>query len=273
MKSIKRNKNGEKWIASMSGVTFRYQDEPGTLPVLEDISLSIPPKDFLGLIGPNGGGKTTLLKVLLGILKPQTGSVSVLGRSPRDVSRRIGYVPQQGKVDVNVPATVLDVVLTGRLGLSSWGYGYSGHHISAAETAMDRVGVIDFRNQPIASLSGGQCQRVLIARALAAEAEILFLDEPMAGIDTQMEQGILELLHELNDKLPIVLVSHDLGFISTHVKRVACLNRRLVVHHPDEISKSLIAEMYQGHGPVHPIHHDPTCPIDGDGKDHTEEER
>lgn len=261
------NGSTQKPVALVSRVTFRYTDAPGSPLVLEDVSLSIFPRDFVGLIGPNGGGKTTLIKILLGILQPQAGIVQVLGRPPQAVSRQIGYVPQHAHIDTRVPATVLDVVLTGCLGGSPWGCWYGKRHIEAAREAMTQVGVAHLADFTIRELSGGQRQRVLIARALAAEAKILLLDEPMAGVDMHMEQGILEILHHLNKRMPIVLVSHDLGFISAHVKRVACLNRHLVVNRLEEISQEVIAELYKSQGLVHQIRHGRQCPIGGEKKE------
>jgi zinc transport system ATP-binding protein len=214
----------------------------------------------VGLIGPNGGGKTTLLRILLGILEPQAGVVRVLGRRPQEVSRRIGYVPQHAQIDIRFPASVVDVVLTGRLGLAPWGFRYTRDDFDAARAAMERVGIADLGRRGIGELSGGQRQRVLIARALASEAEILLLDEPMAGVDLHMEKDILETLLLLNGQLPIVLVSHDLGFISAHVKRVACLNRTLVVHDASEITGETIAATYRSEGPVHQVRHRDDCP-------------
>lgn len=267
------NDSFTKPVALLEDVTFRYREVPESLPAIEQVSLKIPPGDFLGLIGPNGGGKTTLIKILLGLLKPQTGTVRVLGKPPHEVSRWIGYVPQHAQIDALVPATVLDVVLSGRIGLAPWGFSYNRKHLEAAEQAMEKVGVQALRNQGIGQLSGGQRQRILIARALASEVKILFLDEPMAGVDIHMEKGILELLHILNDQMPIVLVSHDLGFVSAHVKRVACLNRSLVVHRPDEISKEIIADMYHTQGDVHQILHKGPCPIERERKKKDPEER
>lgn len=153
------------------------------------------------------------------------------------------------------------MVLTGRLGLSRWGIGYGRRHQAVAEAAMERVGVIDFARRRIGELSGGQRQRVLIARALASEAKILLLDEPMAGVDLHMEQGILDTLEGLLTQMPIVLVSHDVGFVSAHVKRVACLNRRLSMHEPGEITRQVIADMYHDHGPVQELGHNASCPF------------
>jgi zinc transport system ATP-binding protein len=249
-------------VLSVAGVSFRYH-ESDPEPVLEDVSLEVGPREFVGLIGPNGGGKSTLLRLLLGLLRPQAGIVRVLGRPPAEVSRRIGYVPQHAQIDAGVPATVLDVVLTGRLGRSSWGFRYGRADVDAARTALDRVGVGELAGRRIDELSGGQRQRVLIARAVVDDVAVLLLDEPMAGVDLHMERGILETLRSLNERLPIVLVSHDVGFVSAHVQRVACLNRRLVVHDVRDVSEGIIAEMYAGQGPVHRVHHGEDCPFDG----------
>jgi zinc transport system ATP-binding protein len=253
--------NAAEPVAVLDRVTFRYPDRGNGPPILEDVSLGIEARDFIGLIGPNGGGKTTLLKLLLGLLTPDGGTIRVLGRPPREVRRRIGYVPQTSQVDVRVPASVLDVVLTGRLGASSWGFRHRRADVDRARETMREVGVADFAPRGFGELSGGQRQRVLIARALASDAAILLLDEPMAGIDLYMEQGILETLHRLNDRLPIVIVSHDVGFVSTHVKRVACLNRRLAIHRAGEITPDIISEMYRAESPVRPIGHRGDCPI------------
>jgi len=260
-------------VVQISHVSFRYETTLDAVPILDDVSLTISSDDFLGLIGPNGGGKTTLLRLMLGLLRPQSGRVTVLGRDPIEVSQQIGYVPQQARIDGELPATVLDVVLTGRLGRSGWGCFYRRGHVDVAREAMDKVGVADLEKRGIGSLSGGQRQRVLIARALAAQSRILLLDEPLSGIDSHMEQGILDLLHDLNRTMPIVLVSHDLGFVSAHVKRVGCLNRRLVVHEPGAISHDIIGELYRNQGPVHRIHHQGDCPIDQGQSPPSEEKR
>jgi zinc transport system ATP-binding protein len=246
-------------VAELRDVSFRYPDQE---PVLEDVNLTIGRDDFLGLIGPNGSGKTTLLRILMGVLRPTSGTVRVFGRRPREVTRRIGYVPQRAEIDAQVPVSVLDVVLTGRLGESSWGIRYGPSHVAAAESAMEQVGVADLAKRQIGELSGGQRQRVLIARALATDVELLLLDEPMAGVDVHMEQGILATLRELRKRMPIVLVSHDIGSVSHEVNRVACVNRRVAVHRPDELSGDVIGELYHSHGVVLPIHHHDHCPID-----------
>ncbi len=244
-------------VVDIRGVTFGYAPQMVAQPVLQDVDLHVESNDFLGIVGPNGGGKTTLLKIILGLLTPQRGTVSVFGETPYRVRRRIGYVPQHAQVDPSIPADVLDVVLMGRLARSNWGPKFGKAHVEAAREALRRTNTEDLVRRPIGSLSGGQRQRVLIARALASDADLLLLDEPTAGVDAHMERGLIDLLKQLNESLPIVLVSHDISFVSTHLKRVACLNRTVTVHAASEISDEVVAEMYHGH--VQPVRHDESC--------------
>ena len=230
----------------------------GDVPVLEDVSLQVETGEFLGLVGPNAGGKSTLLKLVLGLLHPQQGRIRVLGRSPKQARRHIGYVPQYPAFPRDFPIQVLDVVLMGRLGLSrsllqqvgAW----RGRDREHAQQTLKDVEAGDLAMQPIGALSGGQLQRVLLARALVSEPEILILDEPTANIDQRLEGEIFELLAELKERLTIVVVSHDIGFISSYVSRVACLNRTLVCHHTEAIDGNLINDLYGEH--VHMISHD-----------------
>ena len=223
------------------------------------MSLTIESDDYVGLVGPNGGGKTTLLKLLLGLIQPQSGTVKILGGLPRKTCNQIGYVPQHARMDLSVPARVLDVVLMARLSQSGWGWRYPRDAHERAHAALKDVGMDEYAQRHIKALSGGQRQRVLIARALASDAKILLLDEPTSGVDSQMEHDFYELLHRLNETLPIILVSHDIGFISAHVKHVACLNRKLVSHGAGPVSQDVIDAMYHAHGPVHHVHHDDDC--------------
>lgn len=229
--------------ARLQGVYFRY---PASGNVLEAVDLEIESRDFLGLVGPNGGGKTTLLRVLLGLLEPQKGSVAVLGSRPREVRSRVGYVPQHTSIDSEVPAEVLDVVLMGRLARSSWGPRFGPTHVQAAHRALALTGTDDLAQRRFGELSGGQRQRVLIARALAAEAELLLLDEPTAGVDIHREKELLELLHRLNERLPIVLVSHDITLVSSHLKRAAWVNRKVTTYAASELSPAVIESIYHG---------------------------
>lgn len=252
-------------VVELSQVSFGYSPAGLDAPVLDDVSLRVEVEDFVGVIGPNGGGKTTLLKIILGLLRPQRGTVRVFGKPPQQVRRQIGYVPQHARIDATVPADVLDVVLMGRLGRSSWGLHFGKHHRDAALAALERTGTADLAKRPIATLSGGQRQRVLVARALASDAKLLLLDEPTAGVDAHMERDLTNLLHHLNQTLPIIMISHDISFVSTHLKRVACLNRRLTYHAASEISQEIIGDMY--HGGVRAVRHDEHCPLSDPGCD------
>jgi len=213
--------------------------------VLEDINLSVRNRDFLGIIGPNGGGKTTLLKVILGLIKPTEGNVTVLGNPPEKSRRFLGYVPQISQFDREFPATVLDVVLMGRLGAKGFLRKYSSEDIRVAEEVLESVNMLEFKDEHVGRLSGGQIQRVLLARALVTDPKILLLDEPTASIDEPTKIDIYELLKELNRKVTIVLVSHDIGVISSYVEKIACLNRRLYYHGSKEVEGEVIEETYQ----------------------------
>lgn len=230
-------------VAVLTGVTFRYRRRT---PALEDVNLAVEPADFLGLVGPNGGGKTTLLRVLLGLLEPQEGTVRVFGRPPIEVRPKIGYVPQHSRIDSSVPAEVLDVVLMGRLAQSSWGPVFGTEHLAAARQALEATRTTELAKRRFGELSGGQRQRVLIARALAAEAELLLLDEPTTGVDIHRERELLDLLRRLNETLPIVLVSHDVTLVTSHLKRAAWVNRSVACYPASELSPEVIEALYHG---------------------------
>jgi len=242
-------------IIEVDHVSFGYPPLGLAAPVLRDVCLTIHGDDYLGVIGPNGGGKSTLLKIILGLLKPQSGEVRVFGESAVTGRRRVGYVPQHAKIDLGAPANVRDLVLMGRLARSRWGFLYSSRHVRVAMDCLAMTGVADLADRPLGALSGGQRQRVMIARALAAEAEVLLLDEPTAGVDPAAEQALIDLLARLNRELPIVMVSHDIAFVAAHLKRVACLNRTLNVHAAAAVTDEIIAATYAGHVRVKHHHH------------------
>ncbi len=227
--------------------------------VLEDVSFTLDRGEFLGLIGPNGGGKTTLLRLLLGLIKPDRGEVSILGTSVLAARGKVGYVPQYAKFDADFPITVLDVVLMGRLKPGRKRLGYTTEDRLRAGELLDKVELGSFATRQIGKLSAGQLQRVLIARALAVEPQLLLLDEPTASLDTQVGRNIYSLLDELSKQITIVLVSHDIGVISSHVRAIACLNRKLHFHNSREITGDMLEEVYGcpvellAHGQAHRV--------------------
>lgn len=225
---------------SIKGLSFSYD----RFDVLEDVNLEIDARDFVMFVGPNGGGKTTLLKIMLGLLPPTTGTVRVLGRSPAEARRGIGYMPQHAQMDPGFPALVKDVVLMGRIGRAR-GFGpYAAPDKKAALEVLEEVGLCELRNRPFSALSGGQRQRALIARALASEPDLLLLDEPTAHLDITSEGDLYELLRELNNRMTVVMASHDVGFVSEFVKTVVCVKRKVVVHPTSEITGEVIRELY-----------------------------
>lgn len=221
-------------------VWFSY----GGPPVLRHVNLAVEERDFVCVAGPNGGGKTTLLKLILGLIQPQSGKVTVLGSRPERARRRIGYMPQMVQLDPAFPVTVADVVLMGRLGIGAGLGPYRRSDIKAALEALDDVGLADARDRPLAALSGGQRRRVLIARALACAPEILLLDEPNAHLDPAVQDSLYEMLRDLNERHTVVMVSHDLGFVSMHFKTVVCVNQDVHVHPAAELTTKRVADMY-----------------------------
>ena len=227
-------------VINLSKVNFAFN----SIPVLQDISLQVKSREFLGIIGPNAGGKSTLLKVMLGLIEPQSGEVSVMGQEPELGRLEIGYVPQYPTFSRDFPINVQELVLMGRLGETRWYGQYTRGDVEIAREAMEVVEITNIANRHVGSLSGGQLQRALIARALATKPEILLLDEPTANIDIQVEENIFGLLKQYNKNMTIIVVSHDIAFISGYVERVACLNQTLVCHTTEEITGKTIEELY-----------------------------
>jgi len=227
-------------VIQLTGVSFSY----GAEPALREVDLAVADREFLGIVGPNAGGKSTLLRLILGLLEPQSGRVEVLGRSPRAARTDIGYVPQYPGFARDFPITVEQVVLLGRLGLGNRFGGYGREDRQAMQRVLEEVDAHDLRARQIGSLSGGQLQRVLLARALVCDPRILILDEPTASLDLRLEADIFERLKEFNERMTILLVSHDVAFISTYVSRVACVNQTLVCHPTAAIDGSTILALY-----------------------------
>lgn len=198
--------------------------------VLEDINLSYNKNEFLAIIGPNGGGKSTLLKMMIGLLEPERGEVLLFGKKPLHVSHEIAYVPQDTAANKDFPIKAIDVVLMGRLSKSKAFATYSKEDRAIALKMLERVGMKGFENQKINALSGGQRQRVFIARALACEAKILFLDEPTASIDTAGQIDMFKLLKSLNKTVGIVIISHDINVALNYATKVVHVNKTLYTH-------------------------------------------
>lgn len=215
-------------------------------PVLEDINFELDEGDFLGLIGPNGGGKSTLLKVMLGLIKPDRGEVRIFGLEPSHARRYVGYVPQKTLFDPNFPVTALEVVLMGRYSITGLFRRYSRTDREAALQALEAVGMRDLAEREIGVLSGGQQQRVFVARSLVSQPRLLLMDEPTAGVDAPQQTEFYELLCRLNRKMgiAIVLVSHDLTAVSKYVNKIACLNQRLYYHGSKELTTEDIEKAY-----------------------------
>ena len=238
-------------VVSLEDVTFSYSGPK----VLDKVSLEVRENEFLGLVGPNAGGKSTLLKIMLGLLKPLAGRVRVLGEKPEKSCTQVGYVPQYPLFSREFPITVEQTVLMGRLGVSGLFGGYRRRDREVAQRAMLETEIINLASRQLCTLSGGQLQRVLMARALACEPLILMLDEPTANIDMRIETEIFDLLKKLSRRMTIIVVSHDVGFISGYVGRVACLNRTLVCHPTASIDGDTIRSLYQADVKMVEHHH------------------
>ncbi|MFC1753724.1 metal ABC transporter ATP-binding protein [Thermoproteota archaeon] len=229
-----------------------------TAVILEAVNLTIYENDFLAVIGPNGGGKSTLFKVILGLIKPFQGTVELFGKPQNHNRRLIGYVPQISHSDRSFPINVWETVLMGRLGAESGenramshfsisqllGFSYSKKDKEITEWALNRVEMLDLKYRQIGELSEGQRQRVFLARALASQPRLLLLDEPTASIDQPVQTSIYKLLGELNQEIPIVIVTHDITAISKHVKQLACLNRKLHYHGEKNLDPEVIKKTY-----------------------------
>jgi zinc transport system ATP-binding protein len=244
-------------VIEVQNLWFSYHGNP----VLKDVSFTIQSEDFLAIIGPNGGGKTTLIKLMLGLLEPDRGIIRVFGRSPRDAASRIGYVPQDIHFNKSFPITVQDVVLMGRMRGSGGWWRFSAADRTHAQSALERVEMWGYRKRRMMELSGGQRQRVFLARALVAQPELLFLDEPTANVDNEGEADFYDFLKELNEHVTIVVVSHDLMALSSYIKSVACVSQQVILHNAPEVTKDMLQMAYQcpveliAHGVPHRVLH------------------
>ncbi len=213
-------------IIDIKNLSFSYQKQK----VLDNINLCVEEGDFLAIIGPNGGGKSTLLKLMLGINSIKEGDIKIFGEKPHKNLQKIGYVPQNTNVNTDFPIKVIEVVLMGHIGTKRPLFGYAEEEKLCAMGALAQVGMERFANEKIGSLSGGQRQRVMIARALCAHPKVLILDEPTASIDVDGQKQIYQLLKELNRYITIIVVSHDLSFIMQYASTVVHINKTLSFH-------------------------------------------
>jgi zinc transport system ATP-binding protein len=242
-------------VIELAGVSFAYDGQD----VLTDVNLTVRAGDFLAIIGPNGGGKTTLVKLMLGILVPKTGSVRVLGADPRDVRPAVGYVPQHAKVQPSFPVTVQEAVLLGlrrKDGLLAPGRwpGYRPEQRRKALDTLRMVDMADLAGRRFDSLSGGQKQRVLVARALVSDPALLLFDEPTSNIDPQGKVCLFDLLAALSASITIVMVSHDPISASSRISGVAAVNRTLIQNPSRELTPRMLELIYGTH--------DASCPLD-----------
>jgi len=224
----------------LENVSFAYQDTP----VLKKVTINIRPGDFVGIIGPNGGGKTTLLKLILGFLKPLSGKIEVFGMQPQFARQKLGYVPQIARFDRQFPISVYELVLSGRLSFLPW-YGYYGKADKlAALEALEMMGLSRLKDKAFGTLSGGQAQRALIARALVSDPELLILDEPTASVDSQAEADIYAILKKLSGKKTILMVTHDLKAAINEVQQVICVQQEAISLSPHEVCEHFAFGLY-----------------------------
>ncbi|MCK4547211.1 MAG: metal ABC transporter ATP-binding protein [Candidatus Eisenbacteria sp.] len=260
--------NKDMPAVELRGIWSRYDGDW----VLRNVSLTCPMGSIFGIVGPNGGGKTTLLRIILGLMSPDRGEVRVLGKVPRAPDRNhsdVGYLPQLSLAHRDFPVSALDVVLMGRYArLGILRRPGAGDRARALET-LGLVGMADRAERPFGSLSGGEQQRVSIARALAGDPRLLLLDEPSTGIDAVGQESFYRLLADLRDRtgLAVVMVSHDIGVITAHTDRIACLNRTIHYHGaPDGCLNREILERTYGAG-LQVVVHDRECPTCEDERD------
>lgn len=226
-------------IIKFENVSFAYENEI----VLQDVDISLYTQEMVSIIGPNGGGKTTLLKLILGLLKPTQGHISVFDQTPEKVRYLFGYVPQYARFDPRFPVNVFDVVLMGCLKPHTFGM-YNTRDKNSALHSLDIVKLSHLKNRSFATLSGGQRQRVLIARSLVSKPKVLLLDEPTANVDRKTEEDLYSLIQELSKVYTVLLVSHDLGVVPKISDRIVCVNRNVIIHTKAELTGQSIQDIY-----------------------------
>lgn len=238
-------------VVNLEHVFFAYQD----IPVLRDVTFQVAAGEFIGIIGPNGGGKTTLLKLLMGFLKPAAGRIQLFGETPPCKQHSLAYVPQSLRYDRQFPISVLELVLSGRLSRLPWYGRFSKADKTAAQEALEKVHLSQFQDTSFGNLSGGQAQRALIARALVSEPQLLLLDEPTASVDTQAEAEIYHILQKLRSSMTILMVTHDLRTAIDQVERVLCVQGNVLSLKPREVCEHFALGLY--HPPLIQINKTP----------------
>ena len=233
-----------KTAIHFQNVFFSYEKED----VLRDVSFDVFSSEFIGVIGPNGGGKTTALKLMMGFLNPSRGEITVFDRSPKEARIEIGYVPQVNIYDKEFPISALEVVLTGCISKARWFGTIPKEMKIKARKALEQVGLVDLQSRPFGALSGGQTQKVLIARALISNPKLLLLDEPTANIDVESENAIFKLLSELKKEKTIVIVTHNFEAILKYAERVLCFQREVSMLDPQEVCKHIPIGIYHPTG-------------------------
>lgn len=243
-------------IIEINNLTYSYGDQNA----IQDVTLTVYSNDFLAVIGPNGGGKSTLVKLIVGQLSPLSGSIKVFGVSPEQARSQIGYLPQYIIFDRSYPIEVIDVVRMSRLSKGVF-HIFSDSDTHLALEKLRQFGVEKLANRPFSQLSGGEKQRVLLARAIMNSPKLLILDEPTTGVDSKTQSEFYKLLHQLNNEMAIVMISHDLSAVSQHVKSIACMNQVCVYHGTKELSPSDLEHIYGcdieliAHGTPHRVIH------------------
>ena len=266
-----RNKNTGAPVPAIEIKNLTVKREGQT--VLDSVSLNIEEGQSYAIIGPNGGGKTTFLKSILGLIKPDSGSVKIYGEAPAVNRYLLGYVPQFHTFDFSYPISVRDMVLTGRLGhIKGIRRKYSDEDRKSAEEAMKTLGILHLADRTLNDLSGGEQQRAIIARAIVGNPKVLLLDEPTVYVDSPTEEKFHDILVELHKKMTVIMVTHDIGVISSGVDVIACLNVKMFTHYTAEITGDMIRNTYKcpvdliAHGLAHRVLHDHSAP-EGDAAD------
>lgn len=235
-----RDINADKAVL-IENLTVKYRE----IPAIAGISLNVMDKDYLAIIGPNGGGKTTLLKAIIGLVPVSSGKILLYGKKFGESKKIVGYVPQINSLDKKFPITVREVILTGMMNPKfKFFHKYSQTDKKKADELLKKVGIYNLKERMISDLSGGEFQKMLIARALAVNPKILLLDEPTASVDASSRDQIFSLLNELNKTMTIIIVTHDLSAVSSYVKNIACLNGKLVYHGCTELNEDVVSALY-----------------------------